>query len=209
MGAESGPDRLTLNTVAVMSPHLIVCMEILTRRFLLRDFVEADRPAFLAYQADPRARAFYGPDEASQEDTANLFETFRAWSWECPRLNYQLAIVQRAGPHALVGCCGLRRGTAEPGGAELGLELAPDYWGHYGYAVEVGRALLDFGFAKLGLTAVSGSTVSANNRVQRLAEWFGAEVESVRPGPAWMEDRGWSEVGWRITRDQWMSHTAV
>lgn len=29
-------------------------MEILTNRFLLRDFVEEDSPAFAAYQADPR-----------------------------------------------------------------------------------------------------------------------------------------------------------
>ena len=179
-------------------------MEIVTKRFVLRDFVEADRPAFLAYQADPRARAFYGPGESAPEHAGRLFETFRSWASERPRLDYQLAIVQRSAPHALVGCCGLRRGEAEPGEAELGVELAPDYWGRYGYAVEVGRALLDFGFAGLGLTGIFGSTVSANDRVQRLAEWFGAEVRAVRPGPAWMADRGWTEIDWRITRDRWV-----
>lgn len=184
-------------------------MDILTRRFVLRDFVEADRPAFLAYQADPRARAFYGPDEADSVQAAYLFETFRAWASESPRLNVQLAVVQRSEPHALVGCGGLRRGGAEPGEAELGVELAPDYWGRYGYAVEVGRALLAFGFETLGLTAITGSTVSANDRVQRLAEWFGAEIESVRPGPTWMEGRGWTEVEWRVSRDQWERLTAA
>ena len=185
-------------------------MEIPTKRFLLRDFAEADRAAFLAYQADPRARAFYGPDEASPEHTVSLFEAFRAWASERPRLNYQLAIVQRAESHALIGCCGLRRSGAESGEAELGVELAPDYWGRYGYAVEVGRALLGFGFERLGLDAISGSTVSANDRVQRLAEWFGAEVESVHPGAAWMASHEWTEVNWRITRDQWAArHTAV
>lgn len=185
-------------------------MEIPTRRFVLRDFVEADRPAFLAYQSDPRARAFYGPDEASVGSADGLFETFQAWAVQRPRLNVQLAIVQRNDPHALVGCCGLRSGEADPGEAELGIELAPDYWGRYGYAIEVGQALLDFGFERLGLAAVSGSTVSANDRVQRLARWFGAEVESVRPGPAWMDEWGWKEVGWRIRRDQWATRrTAV
>lgn len=176
-------------------------MEIITRRFVLRDFAKPDRPAFLAYQADPRARAFYGPDVS--EHAGRLFGTFQSWASERPRLNYQLAIVQRSASNALVGCCGLRRGEAEQGEAELGLELAPAYWGRYGYAVEVGRALLDFGFRELGLTRITGSTVSANGRVQRLAEWFGAEVSAVRPGPAWMVDRGWTEVDWRITRDRW------
>lgn len=185
-------------------------MEIPTKRFLLRDFAEADRAAFLAYQADPRVHTFYGPDEASPEHTTSLFEAFRAWASERPRLNYQLAIVQRAKPHALIGCCGLRRSGSEPGEAELGVELAPDYWGRYGYAVEVGRALLGFGFERLGLDAISGSTVSANDRVQRLAEWFGAEVESVHPGASWMASHEWTEVHWRITREQWAArHAAV
>ena len=185
-------------------------MEIPTERFLLRDFAEADRAAFLAYQADPRAHAFYGPDEASPDHASRLFETFRAWASERPRLNYQLAIVQRAEPYTLIGCCGLRSGGAEPGEAELGVELAPDHWGRYGYAVEVGRALLGFGFETVGLSAITGSTVSANGRVQRLAEWFGAEVESVRPGAEWMASHEWTEVNWRITRDQWAArHAAV
>ena len=83
-------------------------MEVTTARFLLRDFVEADRPACLAYNADPRNLASYGPDEARPEHAAHLFETFQAWASKCPRLNYQPAIARREEPQALVGCCGLR-----------------------------------------------------------------------------------------------------
>jgi RimJ/RimL family protein N-acetyltransferase len=53
---------------------------------------------------------------------------------------------------------------------EFGLELAPAYWGRYAYAIEVGRALLDFGFTELDQKAISGSTVSANTRIARLVE---------------------------------------
>ena len=58
---------------------------------------------------------------------------------------------------------------ARNGEMELGLELAPAYWGHYAYAIEVGRTLLDFGFRDLQLDTISGSTVSANTRVTKLA----------------------------------------
>jgi [ribosomal protein S5]-alanine N-acetyltransferase len=75
-----------------------------------------------------------------------LFERFQAWADERPRLNYQLAIVRRQEPCTLVGCCGLRGMSLAAGEMELGLELAPIYWGRYAYAIEVGRALLDFGF---------------------------------------------------------------
>jgi [ribosomal protein S5]-alanine N-acetyltransferase len=178
-------------------------MEIVTKRFLLRDFVELDRSPFLNYQADPRSQIFYEPSEASPENAARLFETFCTWASEQPRLNYQLAIVQRHEPYALVGCCGLRGKGYDAGKMELGIELAPNYWGRYAYAIEVGLALLDFGFNELRLEAISGSTVSANVRIVRLVEWSGAEVVAIRPGSAWMSERGWNELDWRIAREQW------
>lgn len=178
-------------------------MEIATKRFLLRDFVKSDRSAFLDYQADPRSLAFYGPNESSPDRALRLFEMFQAWACDRPRLNYQLAIVQRQEPYALIGCCGLRGISFAVGEMELGLELAPNYWGHYAYAIEVGKALLNFGFRELQLDVISGPTVSANTRIARLVEWMGGEVVAIRPGPDWMRDRGWSEVDWRMTRSQW------
>jgi ribosomal-protein-alanine N-acetyltransferase len=184
-------------------------MEVMTARFLLRDFVPADRPAFLAYQADPRTAAFYGPDEATPEHAARLFDTFRTWAAERPRFNYQLAIVQRQEPYALVGCCGLRAAGCEAREAEFGLELAAAYWGRHGYALEVGYALLDLGFGELKLNAISGSTVSANTRIARIAEHFGAEVIAIRRGASWMSARHWSEVRWRLTRERWAARKSL
>lgn len=74
-------------------------MEIVTKRFLLRDFVELDRSPFLDYQSDPRNQIFYEPSEASSENSTRLFDTFCTWASEHPRLNYQLAIVQRREPY--------------------------------------------------------------------------------------------------------------
>lgn len=184
-------------------------MEIVTKRFLLRDFVELDRPPFLDYQSDPRSQIFYEPREASPENSIRLFETFCTWTSEHPRLNYQLAIVQWREPYLLVGCCGLRRKGDDAGEMEPGIELAPDYWGRYAYAIEVGRALLDFGFRELRLDIISGSTVSANVRIARLAEWIGAEVIAMRSGSSWMSERGWNEVDWRITRERWEHRETV
>jgi ribosomal-protein-alanine N-acetyltransferase len=176
-------------------------MELTTRRFLLRDFQEADAGAFVAYHSDPRSHEFYGSGHIAPGELLNLFES---WATEQPRANYQLAIVQREEPRALVGCCGLRRAGAETGTAELGIELAPDYWGRYAYAIEVMRALVEFGFDALELDAIYGGTVSANSRIARLASAFGATAV-VRPTPDWMLDKGWTQVEWRITRQQWIA----
>jgi ribosomal-protein-alanine N-acetyltransferase len=175
-------------------------MELLTSRFLLRDFMASDRAAFLAYQQDPRYLELHGADEAAPSHAEALFETFKRWGSERPRRNYQLAAARRHEPTSLVGCCGLRMQDCGQGRAELGVELAPDYWGRYAYALEISRALLDFGFDELGLTEIFGVTASAKDRVARLATWFGATVTARRPGPLWMQARGWTEVEWRITR---------
>lgn len=174
-------------------------MEIATKRFLLRDFVESDRLPFLNYQSDPRTLTFYDPKESIPEHAAHLFDLFQTWAAELPRLNYQLAITHRQSPYNLIGCCGLRGMDDKSGEMELGIELAPTYWGRYAYAIEVGSALLDFGFSELKLDKISGSTVSANTRITRLAEWIGAEVVGISPA----SHLGWSEVKWVLTKEQW------
>jgi ribosomal-protein-alanine N-acetyltransferase len=177
-------------------------MEIVTKRFLLRDFVDSDESAFIAYQADPRMLEFYGDEEAKPGHAQKLLDTFRRWTQERPRSNYQLAIVRRDGSRRLVGCGGLRDVESAARTAELGIELAPEEWGRHGYAIEVLRALAKFGFEELSLNEIHGSTVSANARMARLASSLGA-VATPQATPAWMTARGWSRVEWRVTREEW------
>ena len=183
-----------------------LAMEIIAGRFRLRDFDQSDRGAFLAYHAVPCFRALYGPQEADPGHAGGLLETFRLWASERPRRNYQLAIVQLQELQAMVGCCGLRGVVSEIGRAELGVELAPQYWGRYGYALEVTDALLKFGFGDLGLREIGGFTAGENTRVARLASCFGVAIAS-RAGPGWMRARGRRETEWRISRDCWKRST--
>lgn len=177
-------------------------MELTTRRFLLRDFKATDAAAFEAYHSDPRSHEFYGAEHATPEHARELLRLFGVWAAEQPRLNYQLAIIRRGQTPVLVGCCGLRRAGEDSVSAELGIELAPEYWGRYAYAIEVMRALVEFGFGSLTLRSIYGGTVSANSRIARLASAFGATAVT-RSTPGWMRDKGWAQVEWRIEREQW------
>ncbi|MDR4495535.1 MAG: GNAT family N-acetyltransferase [Nitrospirales bacterium] len=174
----------------------------MTRRFVLRDLCEEDASAFEAYHADPRSLEFYGPDEIMSGHAQGLLETFAQWAKERPRRNYQLAIIQRRPPQQLIGCCGLRTAGSEGGRAELGIELAPEFWGRYGYAIEVMEALVEFGFRTLQSREIYGDSVSVNHRIASLADSFGA-VAVTRPAPAWMTARGWKPIEWHVTRLQW------
>lgn len=102
---------------------------------------------------------------------------FSGWQRERPRRNFQLAIENKA-DRSLCGSVGLRDYDSRTRRAEFGLELAPSSWGRYRTAIEVGEAMLAFGFESLGLEAVFGHTAMDNGKIARLAAWFGAEPAS-------------------------------
>lgn len=175
-------------------------VSIATPRLLLRDVREADRPAFIAYQHDPRYLRLYDLDAADARRAEDLFDLFLAWQAEQPRANLQLGIFDPQG-RTLWGTAGLRK--LEESVAALGIELAPSQWGRFRLALDVVVALLDHGFGPLGLHRVVGDTASGNRRVEKLARRLGARVVARRPGPAWMGARGWVEVEWALDRDAW------
>lgn len=169
-------------------------------RFLLRDFHYDDRDAFIAYQSDPRYLRLYDFNPGDVERADKLFELFMAWQGDEPRVNFQLGIFDRRSGR-LCGSAGLRK--SNPDVAVLGIELAPSEWGRFRLALDVVTALLDFGFGTLQLNAVVGDTASGNTRVEKLARWFGARIVARRPGPEWMQARGWQEVDWSLGRKEW------
>jgi RimJ/RimL family protein N-acetyltransferase len=179
-------------------------MHLTTKRFVLRDFVDDDFSLFAAYRADPRSNELHGPEESDPAHAARLIQLFKTWAAERPRQNFQLATTLLDG--SLIGCCGLRMKDAGTGRAELGVELDPAYWGRFGYATEIMKRLVDFGFKDLALTQIFGSTISVNARVSRLAGAFGATCLE-RPTPDWMAEKGWRRIEWRINRDEWLARS--
>jgi [ribosomal protein S5]-alanine N-acetyltransferase len=177
-------------------------LEIVTKRFLLRDFIQKDEPSFFAYHADPRYAEFCAPEELTPSYTSELLILFHQWAIEHPRRNYQLAIASRQ-TSKLIGCCGLRLENYNSEVAELGIELAPQFWSRYAYAIEVGQALIDFGFRELDLQEIRGITITANMRVARLAHRYGFIPIEKRISPDWMAVRGWSQTEWQLTKKSW------
>jgi [ribosomal protein S5]-alanine N-acetyltransferase len=164
-------------------------MEIITQRFLLRDFIPEDEPPFFAYRADPRYAEFCTAAEVTTSFSHELLQLFSQWAAAFPRRNYQLAIVDRRSLQ-LIGCAGLRREKDNSDWAELGIELAPQVWERYAYAIEIAAALIEFGFRALNLQEIRGISVSANRRVTRLAQHYGFVAISIPPSPDWMKERG-------------------
>ncbi len=169
-------------------------------RILLRDFIEADRTAFVRYQMNPRYLGLYDFAADDLDRPNRLFDLFLQGQAEDPRFNFQLGLFDPA-TGRLLGCGGLRKVAADR--AVLGIELAPTEWGRFHLALDAAAALLQHGFEMLNLATIVGDTASGNRRVEKLARWFGAEIVAEREGPAWMRARGWREVDWALQRPKW------
>lgn len=177
-------------------------LHLLTPRYLLRDFVAADRSEFVAYQMDARYRGLYDFAEDDEQRAQDLFDLFLSWSTAVPRTNLQLGIFEKVSGQ-LCGSGGLRSAGRKDGEAVLGIELTPGNWGRYRLALEVVEALGDYGFRELNLSKIIADSSSGNTSVAKLARWFGAEAVALRDGPDWMQSRGWHEVDWALDRTTW------
>lgn len=166
-------------------------MILTTDRLLLREFVETDWRAVLAYQSDPRYLRFYHWSERTPEDVRAFVQMFIDHRKEQPRSKFQLAIVL-PGEDRLVGNVGLRMQTADAFEGDIGYELAPWEWGR-GYATEAARAIARFGFETLRLHRLTANCLAENTASAHVLEKIGMRLEGR------LRENEWVKGQWRDT----------
>jgi len=173
-----------------------------TERLLLREFVVDDWRAVLAYQSDPRYLRYYPWTERTAEDVQAFVQRFVGWQDERPRTKFQLAIVRRV-EGQLIGTVGIRKEIAKVQKANVGFEVAPEYWGR-GYATEAARAMLAFGFDELGLHRIWASCLAENVASVRVLEKLWMRQEGRLRENQWMKGRWWDMLVYGILEDEWV-----
>jgi ribosomal-protein-alanine N-acetyltransferase len=176
-------------------------MRIETERLILREFVEADWPAILAYWRDPRYLRFYQETKDRESAVRELISRFVAAQTEEPRLVWQLAITDPLSGR-LIGNCGIRVKDPVRREANIGYELDPNVWGH-GYATEAARAILRFGFETLGMHRVWAECVADNTGSWRVMERLGMRQEARFREHQWFRDRWWDTLIYAILDHEW------
>ena len=91
-----------------------------------------------------------------------------------------------------VGCAGLRPHDKGPRIFEIGYHLVPEFWGR-GLATEAGRAVVEYGFAKLGAEALFAGHHPDNRDSARVLLKLGFEYagHEVYPPTGWVEPTYW------------------
>jgi len=145
--------------------------ELRTPRLRVRAWRDDDFEPYAAMNADPRVMEFF-PDIVPREESRARLARGRA---RIAERGYGLWPVEVVGGAPFIGMVGL----SDPDFAapfmpavEIGWRLAAEHWGH-GYATEAARAVLGFGFERLGLSEIVSFTTVANVRSRRVMEKLG------------------------------------
>jgi [ribosomal protein S5]-alanine N-acetyltransferase len=190
-------------------------MQLTTDRLILREFVEADWPAVLAYQRDPRYLRYTHWIDRSPQDVKQFVQMFLSQQFAQPRTKYQFAVVLKD-TQRLIGNCGIRLAVSrlprslaartseaiDAHEADIGYELAPAHWGH-GYATEAARAIVAFGFTELRLHRISAWCVADNTASAHVLEKVGMWLEGRLRENEYFKDRWWDTLLYAILKTEW------
>jgi len=176
-------------------------MRIVTARLVLREFETDDWPTVLAYQRNPCYLRFYPWTDRTEAEVRDFIQMFIDQQAEQPRRKFQLAITL---PHdgQVVGNCGIRRKNENDWEADIGYELAPEYWG-LGYATEAARAMVDFGFRELRLHRISSWCIADNVSSVRVMEKAGLRLEGRLRENDYFKGHWWDTLLYGLLEDEW------
>jgi RimJ/RimL family protein N-acetyltransferase len=178
--------------------------ELETARLVLRALAESDATAVAASAGDRRvARYLVQVPSPYPLALARRWVTSRiAWWREGGGLT--LAIAARARPAGLIGTVALRRVAHR---AELGYWLAYDAWGR-GYATEAAAALVELGFADLGLDRIYAQVLEGNEPSVRVLGKLGFVHEGTKRRHARKGRRQLDVAFYAMLRPEWEQRSA-
>jgi [ribosomal protein S5]-alanine N-acetyltransferase len=175
-----------------------------TDRLVLRDVVSGDVDGFHAYMADPAYIRHLPLDPVDRAEVQALVDRVLLRQGPGPRERYFLAAVDRGSGRLIGEAIFKRRGDVE---GEIGWAVAgPDQ--ARGFATEIGRALVNFGFADLRLHRLIARCEIDNRASERVMAKLGMVREGVLREHLFARGRWWTSVQWSILASDPRPHCA-
>jgi ribosomal-protein-alanine N-acetyltransferase len=176
-------------------------MKLTTERLILRDFVESDWEATLAYQQEPLYLRYNEWTSRTADEVREFIQMFLNHQKQEPRFKFQFAITLKTDGH-LIGNCGVRKDFVTAREGDIGYELDPRYWGK-GYATEAAQIMLDFGFSHLNLQRVSAWCVAENVGSARVLEKLGMRLKNRTQENHYFKGKWWDTLTYAISQEEW------
>ena len=171
----------------------------------MRRFTEDDVDNLVELDSDPEVMRFItgGRPTTRDEIENDLLPAFLAYYERYAGYGFWAAIEKSSGQ--FLGWFHFRPpDTDRPDDIELGYRLRRSAWGK-GYAAEGSRALLDKGFAELGVQRVFATTMVVNVASRRVMEKAGLRFVRTfhQPWPDYIEGQEEGDVEYALLRSEW------
>ncbi len=151
--------------------------ELETERLLLRKMRFDDAEAMFAYASDPEVTRYVLWDTHRSIEDREGFLRSAMEGYERGDFGGWGVVLKDDG--AFVGTCGIDVGYApEHARAELGYVLSREHWGK-GLMPEAVRAVIRFGFGRMGLNRVEARCITENTASARVMEKAGMNYEGI------------------------------
>lgn len=174
---------------------------VLTERLRLRPLTVADVPALLSYRGRADICRYLPFEPMTQEVLlGRLAGDFARTAITEPGQGVTLGVELVGGP--LIGDVVLMFHNEEHRAGEVGYVFAPQFHGH-GYATEAVAAMIELGFAELGLHRIVACLDARNDASARLAERLGMRREAHFVSNEIFKGEWADEVIYAVLADDW------
>jgi len=167
-----------------------------SERLYVRPWKESDLQAFHLVMSDPAVHTYTNEEPWTIETTKAVMDWFKqhkqGWEWKPGYFNCPL-ILRSEG--RLIGRVGLNPFQEEKRIPEIEWTLGPEHWGK-GYATEIGRAILSYGFEQAGFEEIMGFAFPQHVASKKVMQ---------KIGMAYIGDKEYRERTWsfyRINKDR-------
>jgi RimJ/RimL family protein N-acetyltransferase len=176
-----------------------------TERLVLRRFTEDDVDNLVELDSDPEVMRFIngGRPTSRQEIESDVLPAFLDFYERFAGYGFWAAVEKATG--RFVGWFHFRPAkAARPGEVELGYRLRRSAWGQ-GYATEGSRALIEKGFAELGVQRVVAFAMVVHVASWRVMEKAGLKYVRTfhQPWPDYIEGEEQGDVEYALLRSEW------
>jgi len=175
-----------------------------TERLILSAFTESDLHDFYSYASVPGVGEMAGwPHHESIEDSKRVLKSFIEGK-------EVFALFHKA-DKKVIGSLGIHRSWANEDERyrdlkvkDIGYVLSKDYWGQ-GLMPEAVRAVIDYGFSKLGLDAFTCGHFAENDRSRRVIEKCGFTFVEYGEYYSSQFQRSYVDLKYILLRTSWRS----
>ena len=154
-----------------------------TERLILRQLADTDAPAILEEFNHPKVVEHLDPDPPIVDlDSASAFISW-TMEWFVAQHGWRWAVVLKSS-QTVIGTAGFHRWSKSDRRCEIGYDYNYKYWGQ-GYATEVVRRMVQFGFEEMNLHRLEADCNEDNFGSARVLEKAGFTYEGLWRDRIW------------------------